>query len=132
MARLTPVIIFVRHFERCLTFYQKVFRLRVLRIYKEKLHPPWAELQLGDIRFCLHGAYRGPRYRQGRPVAMHFEVQDIQRTVGKIKRFGGRVKHGPKRFDFRPAELQIAYQATFADPDGNEFEVLQVLEEFEE
>ncbi|MDR7459691.1 MAG: hypothetical protein QN195_01930 [Armatimonadota bacterium] len=38
----------------------------------------------------------------------------------------------PREYDFRPAELMRALQTSFADPDGNEFDVLQILEEFAE
>lgn len=129
---LTPIILFVRRFERCFTFYQKAFGFKVLRLYRGRNHPRWAEFQAGEIRLCLHGGYRGPRFRQGRSVAIHFDVKDIGRTVGKITRYGGRIRRPPKRYDYRPAELQVAYAATFADPDGNVFEVQQVVQEFAE
>jgi predicted enzyme related to lactoylglutathione lyase len=129
-ARLTPIIIFVNRFERCFTFYQKVFGLKVLRIYRGAGHPRWAELQAGDIRLCLHGKYRGLRFRQGRPVAIHFDVKDIRSTAKKITRWGGRIRRPPTKYDYRPTELQVAYAATFVDPDGNIFEVQQVIEEF--
>jgi predicted lactoylglutathione lyase len=45
---------------------------------------------------------------------------------------GRRIRRPPTRYDYSPAELQIAYAATFADPDGNVFEVQQVIEEFNE
>ncbi|MFQ5950871.1 MAG: VOC family protein [Candidatus Geothermarchaeales archaeon] len=130
--RLTPIIIFVRRFERCLEFYREVFDLTPVRIYRGKEHPPWAEFQVGDIRLALHGGYRGVQHEQGRPVALHFEVKDIRKTVEKINRYGGQVKEPPRKLDFRPVELMIVYDATFADPDGNEFEVQQLLEEFSE
>ncbi len=130
VVRLTPIILFVRRFEPCLKFYQRALHLRLLRIYEGKNHPAWAELQAGEIRLCLHAGYEGPPYRQGRPVAIHFDVTDIHRTVGKVTQYGGTVKRAPRKFDFRPAELQVAYQATFRDPDGNEFEAIQVVEEF--
>ncbi len=130
--RLTPIIFFVRRFEQCLKFYQKVFNLTLLRIYTGKDHPACAELQAGETRLCLHANYKGPQYHQGRPMAIHFDVNDIHRTVDKIKRYGGTVKRQPRKYDYRPAELQVAYAATFADPDGNQFEAQQVLEEFED
>lgn len=128
--RLTPLILFVSHFERCLTFYQKVFGLKLLRLYRRPGHPRWAELQAGEVRLCLHGKYRGPRYRSGRPLAVHFDVRDIRQAVQKIRKHGGTVRHAPKKYDYRPAELQIAYAALFKDPDGNIFEVQQVVKEF--
>ncbi len=128
--RLTPIIIFVRRFERCFTFYQKAFGFKVLREYRGRNHPRWAEFQAGEIRLCLHGKYRGPRFRQGRSVAIHFDVRDIRAILVRIKRYGGTVRRPLRKYDYRPAELQIAYAATFADPDGNVFEVQQVVKEF--
>lgn len=129
--RLTPIIVFVLDFDRCLEFYQKAFGLEVVRLYRRQKEP-WAELQAGEIRLALHGGYEGPSYQTGRPVAIHFEVEDINRTVERIMEYGGTVKQAPKVFDARPAELQRISQAHFTDPDGNEFEVLQVLEQFTE
>lgn len=130
-ARFDPVILFVNRFERCLTFYRKVFGLKVLRVYRGPDHSDWAELLVGDMRFCLHGKYRRrSRYRSGRPLTLHFDVKDIRRTLKKVRQYGGRVVSPPAKYDFRPAELQIAYGAAFKDPDGNVFEVQQVIQEF--
>ena len=128
--KLTPVILFVRYFDRCLKFYEKVFGLELKRLYRGKGHPPWAEFQVGDIRFALHAGYKGPAFRQWRPLALHFDVKDIRRTLAKIKRYGGKIKQPIRKLDFRPEELQLAYAAAFADPDGNVFEVQQVLKKF--
>ncbi|MGH7427349.1 MAG: HXXEE domain-containing protein, partial [Candidatus Methylomirabilaceae bacterium] len=38
----------------CLEFYEKAFELRIVRLYRGDEHPPWAELQVGDIRLALH------------------------------------------------------------------------------
>ena len=81
---------------------------------------------------ALHGDYHGPTLKICEPLALHFEVKDIRATITRIKRYGGRVKRGPRKIDFRPAELQIVYAATFADPDGNEFDLHQVVKRFRE
>lgn len=129
-ARITPLILFVSRFDQCLRFYQKVFGLTPIRIYRGKGHPRWAELHADGLRFCLHGNYRGPRYRSGEPLALHFNVPDISATIRKIRAFGGTVRRPPRRYDYRPAELQVALATSFRDPDGNLFELQQVLEEF--
>lgn len=127
--RLTPMILFVTRFDRCFTFYRRVFGLRPVRLFRGREHPPWAEFQTGDIRLALHGDYRGPRYRTARPVAIHFSVEDIHRTIRKIRRYGGNAGT-PREIDYRPAELQMVYRTTFKDPDGNEFELQQVIKRF--
>jgi lactoylglutathione lyase len=128
--RLTPIIIFVGRFEQCLRFYRNVLGLKPVRVYRGRKHPEWVEFQIGGTRLALHGKYSGAHFRQGRPLAVHFEVPDIQKAVKKIKQYGGKVTRGPTQYDFRPAEKQIAVSATFEDPDGNTFEVQQVLQKF--
>ena len=130
-ARLTPIIILVRDFDRCLEFYQNALELNLVRLYRGDEHPLWAELQVGDIRLALHAGYKGQAHRQNEPIALHFEVDDINKTIERVRVYGGSVKRPPRRVDFRPAELQIAYQAVVTDPDGNEFELLQELERFD-
>lgn len=128
--RLTPLILFVRKFDACLTFYTKAFGLKPHRVYRGPGHPDWAEFRLPGARLCLHGRYRGPRFRSGIPLAVHFEVRDLQETIRRIRRYGGRVRRPPQRYDFRPAELQEVLATSFSDPDGNVFEVQQVLRRF--
>jgi predicted enzyme related to lactoylglutathione lyase len=119
--RLSPVIVFVREFERCVTFYRSVFGLEpVTRDDK------WAEFEIGDIRFALHGGYDGDAH-PGRPVALHFVVDDIGEAVERIQRGGGTVSERPRRFTFA-SEGKQGWEVAFKDPSGNEFEVQQVLE----
>lgn len=88
-----PVTLWVRDFERCLAFYRDVFELEVLRLYRGEDHPPWAEFRMGDTRFCLHGGYGdGARYRTGQPLALHFEVADVEAALDRIRRHGGEVR----------------------------------------
>ena len=128
--RLTPLILFVRKFDACLAFYTKAFDLKPSRVYRGPDHPAWAEFRLTGMRLCLHGDSRDPRFRTGQPLAVHFEVPDIHRTIARIRLYGGRVSHPPREYDFRPAELQRALATSFRDPDGNVFEVQQVLRTF--
>ncbi len=130
MPKLTPILIFVSRFDECFQFYRKAFGLKVVRMYRGKQHPPWAEFQIGEARLALHGDYNGPPLKICEPLALHFDVRDIRKTIARIKRYGGSVKRGPRKIDFRPAELQVVYAATFADPDGNEFDLHQVLKRF--
>ena len=129
---LDPVTLWVRDFDRCLAFYREVFELEVPRLYRGEDHPPWVEFRLGDTRFCLHGGYGdGPRYRTANPLAVHFEVDDVEEAVERIDRYGGHLRSRVIEEDNRPAELRKVRQAVFSDPDGNEFELLQVVREFE-
>ncbi len=78
----------------------------------------------------MHGGHRGPTLNICEPLALHFDVRNIRNTLRKIERYGGKVKRPMRKIDFRPAELEIVYAATVADPDGNEFELHQVLKKF--
>ena len=131
MVELSPIIFFVEHFEECLSFYKNVFDLKLVRNWRGPEASPWTEFQVGNIRLTLHGGYKGVRHKQGKPVAIHFEVEDIQQAVKRVEKFGGSVKRPQRKVDYRPEELMVAYTATFADPDENEFEILQVLERFD-
>ena len=126
-----PITLWVSDFERCLAFYRDVFELEVLRLYQGDDHPPWVEFRMGDTRFCLHGGYGdGARYRSGHPLALHFEVDDVEPALDRIRRHGGAVVRDVVEEDNRPAELRKVRQAIFSDPDGNEFEVVQLVTEF--
>lgn len=116
---LSPVIVFVKSFERCVEFYRSAFGLEPVR-----LDDHWAEFEVGGIRFALHGGYDGEPH-SGRPVALHFVVDDIDAAVKRIERAGGKVVEAPRRFDSR-SEQKRGLEAAFLDPDGNSFEVQQL------
>lgn len=123
--KLNPVIIYTRRFERCLEFYRKAFNLKPVRIYRGKRHPRWAQFRLGNTMFALHAGYRGLPYR-GDPIWMHFEVNKIQAILEKITRYGGIVKDPLRKVERFP-EGWLVYTAGFADPDGNEFTVQEII-----
>lgn len=118
--RLTPVIVFVRDFERCVAFYSSAFGLEAIH-----LDDHWAEFDIGGIRFALHGGYQGEPHG-GRPVALHFVVDDIDEAIRRIEPAGGTVLERPRRFA-SSSEQKEGMEAAFRDPDGNAFEVQQVL-----
>lgn len=120
---LTPVIVFVRNFDRCVEFYRTVFGLAPLR-----RDDRWAEFDLGDVHLALHAGYDGEPHRQGRPIALHFVVDDIHAAVERIRQQGGTATV-PREFTSR-REGKECLEAEFVDPDGNEFEVQEVLRRF--
>jgi predicted enzyme related to lactoylglutathione lyase len=126
-----PITLWVRDFDGCLVFYRDVFELEVLRLYRGDDHPPWVEFRMGDTRFCLHGGYGdGTPFRTGAPLAVHFEVADVDAALERVSLYGGAVRRHVVEEDNRPAELRKVRQAVFSDPDGNEFEVVQLVSEF--
>ncbi len=131
MTKFGIVLLFVRNFNRCLKFYRNVFGLKASRLYRGTKHPDWAEFQLGAIRFALHAerGYSGPQLKICRPVALHFIVTDIRHTLAKVEKYGGRIVRAPRKVGLFP-ELEIVYAATIRDPDGNEFDIHQLLKRY--
>ena len=126
-------MLFVTNFERCSDFYSKVFDLTPLKFYAGKEHPAYVEYQVdGATYLALHGQYVGPHHKQGNPIALHFEVDDIRETIRKVSQFGGKVVQEIRPLDFcQFAERQLVQDARVTDPDGNELELRQVLEKSE-
>ncbi len=117
---ISPIIIFVSDFEECLRFYRMVFNLPVLH-----KRPDWAELDARDFVLSIHGGYKG-RPRRQKPLALHFLTEDIEKSIFMVRKYGGTV--GPLRdVDFRPDEFVTAREARFRDPNGNEYELRQVV-----
>ncbi len=118
---VNPIIIFVSNFNKCAQFYQRVFGLKILHRSSD-----WAELDAGGFVLSIHGSYKGLPANHQKPLALHFVCKDIEKTLRLVRRYGGTV--GPVRtLDFRPDELVTAKEARFRDPDGNEFELRQVV-----
>ncbi len=118
MARVDPIILFVSNFEECLRFYRDVLGLKPTR--KEgPVHEDFVELDGGGVTFSLHGGYEGEGHG-GRPVALHFEVEDIFAAVARIREAGYEVGE-PEKMEYG------VYECGFQDPDGNEFDLTQPL-----
>ncbi len=118
---VNPIIMFVSHFNKCVRFYRQVFHLRVLHKTGD-----WAELDAGGFILSIHGGYKGPSSRHQRPLGLHFVCKDIDRSIRLVRKYGGRAGR-LRTLDFRPDELVTAKEARFQDPDGNEFELRQVI-----
>lgn len=118
MARVDPIILFVSKFEECLRFYRDVLGLAPMR--KEgSAHEEFVELDGGGVTFAIHGGHEGAAHG-GRPVALHFEVEDILAVVERIREAGYETGE-PQRMEYG------VYECSFRDPDGNEFDLTQPL-----
>ncbi len=118
---INPIIIFVSDFQRCLRFYRRVFNLKLLHGVGE-----WAELDAGSFVLSIHGGYKGEKSRHQKPLGLHFLSKDIKKTIKLVKKYGGTAGE-IRTINFRPDELVTALEARFRDPDGNEFELRQVV-----
>ncbi len=81
------------------------------------VHEEFVELDAGGLTFSLHGGYEG-KVHGGRPVALHFEVEDIFETVKRLRDLGHEVGE-PQKMEYG------VYETSFRDPDGNEFDLTQ-------
>jgi len=118
---INPIIIFAKDFEKCLRFYRKVFGLRLLYRVGQ-----CAELDARGFVLSIHGGYQGDRFQHQQPLGLHFTCRDVEETGKLVVKFGGRFAK-PRTLDFRPDELVTAVEVKFQDPDGNEFELRQIV-----
>lgn len=86
----------------------------------------WAELDAGSFVLSIHGGYKGEKSRHQKPLGLHFLCKDIKKTIKLVNKHGGTAGE-IRTIDFRPDELVTALEARFRDPDGNEFELRQVV-----
>lgn len=129
-SKIPSLVLFVNHFGPCLEFYREGLGLKPTRMYRGKGHPRWAELEGGGITVALHAGYKGAGLKSADPLAVQFLVKDIKKTLSSVERHGGSIMRPSRKIDFRPAELRLVYEATVADPDGNEVVLQQVIREY--
>ncbi len=84
------------------------------------MHGAIVEFDLEGRTFALHGGYEEGTHAMG-PLAIHFEVNDIFAAVERILKSGAKVGRPKKQIDLG------FYECSFQDPDGNEFELIQLL-----
>ncbi len=130
--KIPSLVLFVNHFAPCLEFYRDGLGLKLTRIYRGKEHPHWAELEGGGISMALHAGHKGAKLKSADPLAVQFLVKDIKKILSSVELHGGSIRSPSRKIDFRPAELRLVYEATVADPDGNEVELQQVIREYSE
>lgn len=112
---INPVILFVKDYKKSLDFYRNILGLSMTSL--DEPEEEFATFDIGGTVFALHGGYEGEA-KEGN-VAIHFVTKDIQQEVSGLK--SRRVKF-TKEIKKMPWG---AYQATFADPDGNRMDLMQ-------
>ncbi len=116
ITHLSPVVVFVKDFERSLAFYRDKVGLTLA-------YPPvygpgggWAEFRLKGAGFCLHSGGKGSNRKS--PVDVHFRVKGIRAAVRQMKAKGVRFAKPVKKMPW-------GWETTLVDPDGNTFELLE-------
>lgn len=116
IARIDPILLFVKDFTRSLSFYRDVLGLKVRS--HEPVHEQFAQFELGGTTFAIHGGYKG---KPGGPIHLHFEVRDIRKSVKALKSKGAKFSGPIEKMPWG------TYETSFVDPDGNEFDLTQPI-----
>ena len=115
MLKFNSLLLFSENPKELSEFYQKVF----------KIDPGWKEggytgWQLGDGMFMVgpHDKVKGKSKNPERMI-VNFETDDVEGEFKRIKKLGATVIAKP----YHPGEAEEMSLATFADPDGNYFQL---------
>jgi predicted enzyme related to lactoylglutathione lyase len=101
-------------------FYEKV-----LNKAPDMADESWAGWQLGGCYFNvgLHSEVSGQNKEPAR-ILLNFETEDVKREFERIKAAGATVIKEPYQMSHEPE----GWVATFADPDGNYFQLMSPWE----
>jgi predicted enzyme related to lactoylglutathione lyase len=116
MLTFNSILLFSDNPKMLSAFYKKVFQ-------QEK--PMWTEgeytgFQVGTGHFIIgphdkvHGKSKNPER-----VIFNFETKEIEKEFARIEKLGAKVIAKP----YHPMEEESMTLATFADPDGNYFQL---------
>jgi predicted enzyme related to lactoylglutathione lyase len=99
--------------DRAVKFYSEVLGLRLAR----RDGSEWAEFEVGNVRFALHGAVEGSPTEAGGTVV--FRVDDLDRARADLEARGA-------VFEENAGEIQgYARFASLRDPDGNRVDIIE-------
>ena len=115
MLKFNSLLLFSENPKELSAFYKKVFKVK----------PGWEDggytgWQLGNGMFMVgphdkvHGINKTPER-----MIVNFETDDVKTEFERIKKLGAKVIAEP----YSPGESQEMLLATFADPDGNFFQL---------
>jgi len=121
MLKFNSLLLFSEHPDKLAEFYKKVF----------KQDPGWEEggytgWKLGQGMFMVgpHDKVHGENKNPERMI-VNFETEDVKKEFERIKKLGTKVIAEP----YAPGEAEEMLLATFADPDGNYFQLATPMKE---
>jgi catechol 2,3-dioxygenase-like lactoylglutathione lyase family enzyme len=126
--KLATVIIVVKDQAKALDFYTKALGFEKRTDYTPPGNPRWVTIapKGQDIEMSLFqaGSYNDPkapqnRWRPGSSPAWTLKSNDCRRDFEEMKARGVRFNEP------QPVEYPWGIAATFSDPDGNNFSILQ-------
>jgi catechol 2,3-dioxygenase-like lactoylglutathione lyase family enzyme len=121
VTRVAAVTLHVRDVQKARTFYKDVLGLTEV-IFDEKAQRAGYRLPDSPILLSMHVMHPGENGREpGTVTGLMFWVEDPIAACVEIKRRGGTIIDEPKTVEMPGAKFE---RGVFADPDGNEFLIL--------
>ena len=119
MLNLNSVLVFSENPKALVEFYQKI-----LGKESEWSGGDFVGWQVGDGYLTVgpHSEVRG-RAKEPQRVMFNLETDDVAGEFARIKGLGAKVIQEP----YQPGEEPTMWIATFADPDGNYFQLMSVM-----
>ncbi|SRR5258706_15537670 len=121
MLNLNSILVFSENPKELAVFYKKVFQK----------DPEWEQdgftgFMVGKVFFSigLHDKVKGKNKNPER-IMLNLETDEVKEEFARIKKIGAEVIAEP----YEPGEGSGALIATFADPDGNYFQLVTPWED---
>lgn len=102
-------------------FYEKVFGKKA-----DWQEENWYGWQIGNAHLTIggHSEVKG-KAKEPQRVILNLETKEVEKEFERIKKTGATVIKGP----YHPDEAHEMLIATFADPDGNYFQLMSPWDE---
>ncbi len=117
MLNFNSVMIGSAHPKVLVEFYEKVFGRPA-----DWTEDSWSGWQVGSTHLTIgkHSEVKG-KAKEPQRLILNFETKDVKKEFERIKKLGAKVIK-------EAYEMDGAWIATFADPDGNYFQVMSPWE----
>ena len=116
MLNYNSCLIFSEAPDKLAEFYGKVFEAKP--VWQEEGYTSY-QVGAGIITIGPHSKVKGTNQNPER-IMLNFETADPVKVADRIKKLGATVVAEP----YHPSESADAWIATFADPDGNYFQLM--------
>ncbi len=113
MLNLSSIMIGTMQPKVLAEFYKKVFEKKA-----DWSDGNWYGWQVGNTHFTIgeHSEVKG-KAKEPQRIILNFETKKVKEEFERIKKLGAKVIKAPY-------EMEGAWIATFADPDGNYFQLM--------
>lgn len=121
MLNFNSILIGSENPQKLIKFYEKVLGKK-----PEWGEGEWGGFKIGDgfITIGPHSEVKGVNKEPGR-LLINFETSEVEEEFARIKKSGAQVIAAP----YNPMQEEGMLIATFADPDGNYFQLMSPMEE---